>query len=450
MTSDTSIIVRNLSKHYLVAKAQRETLIHQAVLKRLRRPTRGAVDRYWALSEVSLQARPGDVVGIIGRNGAGKSTLLKVLSRITEPTSGEVELYGRVGSLLEIGTGFNPELTGRENIFLNGAILGMRKAEIRRQLDAIVEFAGVESFIRTPVKRYSTGMYMRLAFAVAAHLNPEILIVDEVLAVGDVDFQKKCLGKMRSVASEAGRTVLFVSHNVGAVQQLCTRSILMDRGRVIYDGTTPEALRRYVDVHEADAVAPGTFWLLRRSNPYGNDHPLYLRELVIAGRSGPSSALRTGEEATFTIHADGLESFGGLYFRINVRNDQDHCVFGTDSRMAGAAMRGPSVAFEIERLPLLPGRYFVDVGVASATAKQVLDHVIGAGTFEVLPEPVYAPGYQIIPEDANLFLPPRWRDADAAEAAINEATTNGGPINGGSLEVPVAGSSPQGANGSTG
>lgn len=208
----------------------------------------GAEDgRYlWALREVSFEVGHGEVVGIIGPNGAGKSTLLKILSRITDPTEGQVEIYGRVGSLLEVGTGFHPELTGRENIYLNGAILGMRKKDIERSFDEIVAFAEIDRFLDTPVKRYSSGMYVRLAFSVAAHLDPEILIIDEVLAVGDAAFQKKCLGKMRDVAGH-GRTVLFVSHNMPAVQALCSRAIVLDQGRLTFEGTSEAACRSYLE-----------------------------------------------------------------------------------------------------------------------------------------------------------------------------------------------------------
>lgn len=201
-------------------------------------------EEFWALRDVSFDIMPGDRVGIIGRNGAGKSTLLKLLSRITEPTTGRIILRGRVASLLEVGTGFHPELTGRENIYLNGAILGMSRAEVRRKFDEIVDFAGVEKFLDTPVKRYSSGMYVRLAFAVAAHLEPEILIVDEVLAVGDMDFQKKCLGKMEDIGNE-GRTLLFVCHQMPMIESLCQRCLLMEGGRLVMDGVTAEAVARY-------------------------------------------------------------------------------------------------------------------------------------------------------------------------------------------------------------
>lgn len=212
-------------------------------------------DAFWALREVSFAIQPGEVVGIIGRNGAGKSTLLKVLSRITEPTEGEIRLRGRVSSLLEVGTGFHPELTGRENIFLNGSILGMSKAEIKTKFDQIVAFSEIEKFLDTPVKRYSSGMYVRLAFAVAAHLEPEILIVDEVLAVGDLEFQKKCLGKMGEVARE-GRTVLIVSHNMSAIQALCKRAILLRSGRLVDDGPTSDVIRHYLKFLEKGASSP--------------------------------------------------------------------------------------------------------------------------------------------------------------------------------------------------
>lgn len=251
--------VNKVSKKYkLGARRVAYDTLRERLTESLRSPFSGATRRngnapdawLWALREVSFEVVPGEVVGIIGRNGAGKSTLLKVLSRITEPTSGRVELYGRVGSLLEVGTGFHPELTGRENVYLNGAILGMSRREIGRKFDEIVSFAEIETFLDTAVKHYSTGMYMRLAFAVAAHLEPEILIVDEVLAVGDAAFQKKCLTKM-GAAALAGRTVLFVSHNLAAVRALCTRGILIDSGRLELDAKVEEAITRYLSDHNA-------------------------------------------------------------------------------------------------------------------------------------------------------------------------------------------------------
>src|SRR5687768_14453025 len=250
--SDVAIQAQGLGKQYRLGAAERyrtfrETLVGavKAPLAKLRGGSRRKDDdSFWALRDVSFDIKRGEVVGVIGRNGAGKSTLLKVLSRITEPTSGYADVYGRVGSLLEVGTGFHNELSGRDNIYLNGSILGMTRAEIRGRFDEIVAFSECERFLDTPVKRYSSGMYMRLAFAVAAHLEPEILVVDEVLAVGDAAFQKKCLGKMNDVASR-GRTVLFVSHNMAAVQGLCARAIRLDRGRVAEQGPAAPVVQRY-------------------------------------------------------------------------------------------------------------------------------------------------------------------------------------------------------------
>ncbi len=255
--SDTVIRVENLSKKYVIAHQQperytalRDVIANraQALLNPFRKQkskSQNSQEEFWALKDVSFEIKQGDRVGIIGRNGAGKSTLLKILSRITEPTTGRVRIQGRVASLLEVGTGFHPELTGRENIYLNGAILGMSRVEIKKKFDEMVAFAEVEKFLDTPVKRYSSGMYVRLAFAVAAHLEPEILVVDEVLAVGDAQFQKKCLGKMEDVGKE-GRTVLFVSHNMSTVRQLCTRACLLAHGSVVYSGSPSEAISQYM------------------------------------------------------------------------------------------------------------------------------------------------------------------------------------------------------------
>ena len=258
-----TIVVEGLSKRFVIGGPRRHDTLRDRLtaavtlswqrltLSRPRESIPHAEEEFWALRDVSFEVNKGDVVGIVGRNGAGKSTLLKILSRITEPTSGRIRLRGRVVSLLEIGTGFHPELTGRENIFLNGAILGMSRHEIRRKFDEIVSFAEVGPFLETPVKRYSSGMYVRLAFSVAAHLEPEILIIDEVLAVGDIAFQKKCLGKMHAVSANEGRTVLFVSHNIDAVRRLCTSAILLNAGRIQVIGQTQHVLNTYLQDHFA-------------------------------------------------------------------------------------------------------------------------------------------------------------------------------------------------------
>ena len=264
-----------------------------------------ADDRIWALDDVSFEVRQGEVLGLIGANGAGKSTLLKVLSRITDPSEGQVVVRGRVGSLLEVGTGFHPELTGRENIFLNGTILGMRKSEIVRRFDEIVEFSGVARFLDTPVKRYSSGMQVRLAFAVAAHLQPEILLVDEVLAVGDAEFQQKCLGKMKDVTRE-GRTVVFVSHNLAAVRSLCSRALVLEQGRLVFDGATDAAVERYLGRRRQGAAAvveaDDLHLHLAKSKVYG-DAPLFrcTRIAVLDGEGVPSSSFRSSDEIAVAV-----------------------------------------------------------------------------------------------------------------------------------------------------
>jgi lipopolysaccharide transport system ATP-binding protein len=297
--SDAIIQVENLSKRYLIGhqNAKGEGLRHaientlrapQKWFKQRREKRQSATEEFWALKDVSFEIKQGEVVGIIGRNGAGKSTLLKVLSRITEPTSGRITLNGRVASLLEVGTGFHQELTGRENIFLNGAILGMSRAEITRKFDEIVAFSEVEKFLDTPVKRYSSGMYVRLAFAVAAHLEPEILIVDEVLAVGDAEFQKKCMGKMQDV-SKGGRTVLFVSHNITAVSKLCQKCVLLEGGRLKLFGSTDEIIPHYVKGgKQSDGIRT---W--NKADENRQDPRFIIRELRILAPDG-----------TFTGHID--------------------------------------------------------------------------------------------------------------------------------------------------
>jgi lipopolysaccharide transport system ATP-binding protein len=269
--NETVISVENLSKRYLIGHSAprldrhatfRDTLVKnvRSAISKTMDTARGRqlidgdrIDEFWALQNVNFEVKRGEVVGILGRNGAGKSTLLKILSRITEPTMGRVHLKGRIASLLEVGTGFHPELSGRENIFLNGAILGMSRAEIKAKFDEIVSFAEVEKFIDTPVKRYSSGMYLRLAFSVAAHLSPEILLVDEVLAVGDIEFQNKCLGKLEAVSTREERTVIFVSHNMAAISSLCKRGIFIDHGRISFAGDIKEAIDRYASSHDSSA-----------------------------------------------------------------------------------------------------------------------------------------------------------------------------------------------------
>jgi lipopolysaccharide transport system ATP-binding protein len=314
-------------------------------------------EAFWALREVSFEVQQGDVVGIIGSNGAGKSTLLKVLSRITEPTEGRIEIQGRVASLLEVGTGFHPELTGRENVFLNGAILGMTRAEIRKKFDEIVAFAEVEKFLDTPVKRYSSGMYVRLAFAVAAHLEPEILVVDEVLAVGDAQFQKKCLGKMHDVSAKEGRTVLFVSHQMGTIRQLCTRGILLKAGRVAKTGSTNEVVDAYVDMH-----------LDGKGGGYSATAASMSKDIAIASActvnmaNEPTSHFLHTEPITFRISCRVNRWVPNAELRLAVGDSRGRRVFTSDATLRPPAP-GESGTLEAEvRLPeqfLRPETYLV-------------------------------------------------------------------------------------------
>jgi lipopolysaccharide transport system ATP-binding protein len=305
--SAPALRVHDLGKEYRlgldpVSGSLRDRL---AVFTSARRPRAG--ERFWALRHVSFDLPRGTVLGVVGSNGAGKSTLLKVLSRITAPTEGRAELHGRVGSLLEVGTGFHPDLTGRENVFLNGAILGMRRAEITRRFDEIVAFAEVERFIDTPVKRYSSGMYLRLAFAVAAHLDPEILLVDEVLAVGDARFQKKCLGKLHEVAG-GGRTVLFVSHNMAAVQRLCTDAILLERGSVAFRGTPRDVVRRYLQ-----SGAAGRYVARTRTG-----QAQVIEAYLADAQDRPVSRVTITEPTTFTLRVVIPDGAAGLRLGIGL------------------------------------------------------------------------------------------------------------------------------------
>jgi lipopolysaccharide transport system ATP-binding protein len=332
------ITIESLSKKYFLGQTH-TSLLSEKIGNGLRklyrkigndnsshaRPNQPSNDEIWALRDVNLEIHKGEVVGIIGRNGAGKSTLLKIISRITEPTTGQITIEGRIGSLLEVGTGFHQELTGRENIFLNGAILGMAKAEIHRKLDEIVSFSEIEKFLDTPVKRYSSGMYVRLAFAVAAHLEPEILVVDEVLAVGDAAFQKKCLGKMRDV-SVGGRTVLFVSHNMTAVRELCNRAVWLDGGRVVDAGETNAIVGQYL--HENARSIHEQTWPDPATAP-GNDAVRLRRaSLCPAEGIGPITVhtlLRV--EIEYWNLLEGAELLVSLY----LHNIDGTCVFNSDS-----------------------------------------------------------------------------------------------------------------------
>ncbi|MGN6217175.1 MAG: ABC transporter ATP-binding protein [Solirubrobacterales bacterium] len=364
-------------------------------------------DFLWALRNLSLMIEPGEVVGLIGHNGAGKSTLLKLLSRITEPTEGYADVTGRVGSLLEVGTGFHPELTGRENIFLNGSILGMRKGEIRARFDEIVEFAEIERFLDTPVKRYSSGMSVRLAFAVAAHLEPEILLVDEVLAVGDAAFQRKSLGKMTEVASQ-GRTVIFVSHNLAIIQALCERGVLLERGEAIADGPVKATIDQYLASLEEGASKD---LLERTDRDRRGYYDTRIRRVEIRGRGeGPPDVVVAGEPATLAVEL--TERLATMECRITIVDGLGQPVTTFDSEISAATdVRDPElgarIECEVESLPLLPGRYRIDLLLKAG--RQIQDGLQAAGFFEVQPGVVNGRPTPAAGSDGDIVLPHIWR-----------------------------------------
>ncbi len=347
---------------------------------------------FWALKNVSFEVQPGEVVGIIGRNGAGKSTLLKVLSRITEPTAGRCEVRGRISSLLEVGTGFHPELTGRENIYMNGSILGMKRKEIDRKFDEILAFSETERFLDTPVKRYSSGMIVRLAFSVAAHLEPEILIVDEVLAVGDAAFQKKCLGRMKEVGN-SGRTILFVSHNMTAIKAMCNRGIYLSKGSIAEDGVPEKAIQCYI----AESIDERTPYQDLRLHPRRNlsSRPIMTRVHLSSGDSSPTNAIEMGGQ--LSIHVELCSPTEPIcpVLGVVIKDQYGAAVFGINNRIVpGFAFQRPmkegKISCHYEKVPLMPGIYTMDLYLGDH-AKD-LDVIVDAISFEVLSADVFGSG----------------------------------------------------------
>ena len=403
--TDFAIRVQGLGKRYRIGereryRALRDTLSDAvtAPLRRLRsQPTKLVDNTIWALRDVSVEVAPGEVLGVIGHNGAGKSTLLKILSRITEPTEGRAEVRGRVGSLLEVGTGFHPELTGRENIYLNGAILGMKRAEISRRFDEMVAFAGVERFIDTPVKRYSSGMYLRLAFAVAAHLEPEILLVDEVLAVGDAAFQKKCLGRMSEVAHE-GRTVLFVSHNLPSIEKLCQRVIVVDGGRVVAQGDPVACIAEYLGARTEPKPAVDLSAVPRldpRLTPVFTSLDLQDRE------GTPLAAVGCGETLEFHLAYSARAEIANPSFGIIISNGMGTPLFFLQTRtQLGLWEKAPArgrIVCRLDEVPLLPGEYLLTLGCM--TGERQLDLLEHVASFTVEPRDFFDSGY--LPDHLN-------------------------------------------------
>lgn len=385
------IKVQNLSKKYrLHHEAERYRSLREEIMSAFRgltinrkRTISASDEDFWALQDVSFVVNQGDRVGIIGRNGAGKSTLLKILSRITEPTNGRVEITGRVSSLLEVGTGFHPELTGRENIFLNGAILGMRVEDIRRKFDQIVEFAEVERFLDTPVKRYSSGMYVRLAFAVAAHLEPDVLVVDEVLAVGDAQFQQKCLGRMEEL-SHTGRTILFVTHNMDAMLALCNRGLVLERGRAVFEGSPLDARQHYLSQVSLDDYS------VSRNAGRGGSGGVYIENVWVASDKGVSEVIESGQRMQLCLEASvdaEYQSRNDLQVAFAVDTIEGQRLWTVLSSWYGLEVEATSgfirVACDIENIPLVPGSYLISATVLFRG--DTLDSVQHCAKFDLVP-----------------------------------------------------------------
>lgn len=345
-----AIEIKNLGKQYMLQEAPPYIALRDVIsqpLKKLFNPAASKVNTFWALQDINLSIEPGERVGIIGRNGAGKSTLLKIISRITPPSTGEAFIRGRVGSLLEVGTGFHPELTGRENIYLNGSILGLKKAEINRQLEAIIDFSGVEKFIDSPLKHYSSGMQLRLAFSVAAHLEPEILLIDEVLAVGDMAFQKKCIAKMEEVSRKNGKTILFISHQLSAVRQLCNTAVLLNEGQVVYAGTVDETIQNYTSKM---AVEDG-----RKFSGFGENGLLQEARLI-------TPLIEPGTDLRFIIQLNQHYLKRDIVINFNLYNhlgDFYAHLLNEDDGFSTSKLNNQPLQVTIMNLNLTPGTYYL-------------------------------------------------------------------------------------------
>lgn len=432
--SDTAIRIQNLGKLYRIGSFERYRTLRKTLADVMYAPIRALASTFnnhrqavsrepannsiWALKDVSLEIKKGEVIGIIGRNGAGKTTLLKILSRITHPTEGYAEVYGRVGSLLEVGTGFHPELTGRENIYLNGVILGMKKSEIDRKFDEIVDFSGVEQFIDTPVKHYSSGMQMRLAFSVAAHLEPEILIVDEVLAVGDVAFQEKCLGKMAAVA-DGGRTVLFVSHSMSAISALCPISIWLESGQIKFKGRTDEAISQYVDtirIRSNQAVS-----LADRKDRKGSGS-LRITQIYMEDADFQRCESATcGHPVRFILEymAESNTQLDDTVINLVFADDRDHRLFSCMSEISGAVLKNLSsrgkLVCTMPELPLLPGRY--NLHFSCLVNRQLVDKMLFVGSVIVSEGDFFGTGRSTTNTDyyGNLLVKHKWTAEEVSD-----------------------------------
>ncbi|HTQ23428.1 MAG TPA: ABC transporter ATP-binding protein [Candidatus Binataceae bacterium] len=426
------IRVQNISKRYRIGRVEPYRTLRESIIRSVSAPARIARDmlggrardgglqdgerHVWALRDVSFDVMPGEVLGLIGRNGSGKSTLLKLLSRITEPSAGRAEIYGRIGSLLEVGTGFHLELTGRENIYLSGAILGMRRAEIQRKFDEIVAFAEVEKFVDTPVKHYSSGMHVRLGFSVAAHLEPEILLVDEVLAVGDAAFQKKCMGKMGDVA-RTGRTIIFVSHNMASIESLCSSCLLISSGRLEAEGEPTQIVMRYM-ASELRGCG-GIRSLAGHAGRRGDSVPTMQSISLHSEGDEPTGVVRMGAPLEVTVHFVAPHPVRPI-LGVTLKTAEGMPLFGVNNRLTNQGadnqrMSSGIVTCKFDRLPLMPGTYLIDLYLGDFTdTSRELDIIREAISFEVVPADLLGTGMLPRPTDGPIFLPATWTFARGA------------------------------------
>ena len=427
MSHDHEIALRckNVSKLYRLGEVGTGTLSHDlnrawAKITRREDPTAklgvvndralsGGNDYVWALQDINFQINQGEVFGFIGRNGAGKSTLLKLLSRITAPTEGSITINKRVASLLEVGTGFHPELTGRENIFLNGSLLGMTQAEIQRNFDEIVQFSGCNKYIDTPVKRYSSGMHVRLAFAIAAHLEAEILIVDEVLAVGDAEFQSKCLGKMRDLNQTSGRTVLFVSHNMALVEKLCDRSIVLDMGKIVFNGKTKEAIEYYL----AHATKEAHHNLRNVENRSGEGRIKFTGiEILKGGSTQATQRVRSGDDIEIHVELENPDALAGINIAITIYDHREYIITDlvsqTQSFWPTLTDTNNKVVCHVPNLPFNKGVYYISLYCSTSGTKQ--DEVEKVAILEVEAGDFYGTGSLPHPDSGAALLQHHWKE----------------------------------------
>jgi len=424
--SDVAVKVENIGKLYRLGEVGTGTISHDinrwwakmlgkddpySIVGQINDRTRkGGGDYVWALKGINFEVKKGEVMGIIGRNGAGKSTLLKILSKVTTPTEGSIKLKGRVASLLEVGTGFHPELTGRENIYLNGTILGMTKADISKKLDEIVEFAGIERYIDTPVKRYSTGMYVRLAFSVAAFLNTDILIVDEVLAVGDIEFQKKCIGRMKDLSYESGRTVLFVSHNIPAIQLLCESGLLLENGRLSQSGSVDFVLNKYFE----DSILNDSKVMFNEiSNRQGSGQIRITSASIFNDSKENVNTIQLGRDLSFIVSYQILDrtfDIAGLHFSVNVFDQFGTIIVNHTNKLVGTLfsvsdiLNNNKIQFNWKGINLTPGKYNVSFDIVSFN--QYIDNVQNAISFYIEEGVVY--NYRVSPNIGIFAINAEW------------------------------------------